>query len=209
MYHKEKSVSTLVNIHFPGWFFCGNCQDIYRRIYWNNRGKKKYVWRCVSRVLKKSSEIIVLQKKIFSMVRLLLQSTMDLPQKNTVVRVLKQNIEAVINDDLEEKIRDINKSLADLQMELINVSSDELTVESLGTQIISLREELQEILTAVAERKDLQIRMQELIDFLDEQQTAIIEYSETVTRRLVEKVTILDEKIVVTLRSRMKMEVEA
>lgn len=130
-------------------------------------------------------------------------------QKNTVVRVLKQNIEAVINDDLEEKIRDINKSLADLQMELINVSSDELTVESLGTQIISLREELQEILTAVAERKDLQIRMQELIDFLDEQQTAIIEYSETVTRRLVEKVTILDEKIVVTLRSRMKMEVEA
>lgn len=126
-----------------------------------------------------------------------------------MVRVLKQNIEAVINDDLEEKIRDINKSLADLQMELINVSSDELTVESLGTQIISLREELQEILTAVAERKDLQIRMQELIDFLDEQQTAIIEYSETVTRRLVEKVTILDEKIVVTLRSRMKMEVEA
>lgn len=48
--------------------------------------------------------------------------------------------------------------------------------------------------------------MQELIDFLDEPQTAITEYSKTLTRRLVEKVTILDEKIAVTLKSAMKME---
>lgn len=67
--------------------------------------------------------------------------------------------------------------LADLQIELINVSSDELAVESLGTQIINLREERQEVLTAVAERKDLQLRMQEMIEFLNEQQTAITEYS--------------------------------
>ena len=51
--------------------------------------------------------------------------------------------------------------------------------------------------------------MQELIDFLDEQQNEITEYSETLTRRLVEKVTILDDKIVVTLKSGMEMEVIA
>ena len=48
--------------------------------------------------------------------------------------------------------------------------------------------------------------MKELIDFLDEQQTEVTEYSETLTRRLVEKVTILDDKIVVTLKSGMEME---
>ena len=37
--------------------FCGHCGDIYRRIKWNNRGCKSTVWRCVNRVLKKSSEI--------------------------------------------------------------------------------------------------------------------------------------------------------
>lgn len=44
---------------------------------------------------------------------------------------------------------------------------------------------------------------------MDEQQTAITEYSEMLTRRLVEKVTILDDKIVVTLKSGIEMEVEA
>ena len=68
---------------------------------------------------------------------------------------------------MEEKIKTIDKKLADLQIELINVSSDEHAIESLGTQIINLREERQEILTG-AERKDLQLRMQELIDFLNE-----------------------------------------
>ncbi len=140
--------------------------------------------------------------------------TIELDAKATeemwvTLSILKQNIEAVINDDLEEKIRAIDKRLADLQIELIGVSGDELAVERLGTEIVELREERQEILTAAAERKDLQLRMQELIDFLDEQQNEITEYSETLTRRLVEKVTILDDKIVVTLKSGMEMEVIA
>ena len=56
--------------------------------------------------------------------------------------------------------------MADLKIDLIGVSDDELAVE----------------------RKDLQLRMQELIDFLDEQQTEVREYSETLTGRLVEKI---------------------
>ncbi|WP_373207911.1 recombinase family protein [Clostridium paraputrificum] len=195
-----------------GMVFCGHCEDIYRRVYWNNRGKKKYVWRCVSRVLKKSSGIDCPARTIEEDVlhNAVVTAVNDaFAQKNTVIPILKQNIEAVINDDLEEKIRAIDKRLADLQIELIGVSGDELAVERLGTEIVELREERQEILTAVAERKDLQLRMQELIDFIDEQQTEITEYSETLTRRLVEKVTILDDKIVVTLKSGMEMEVTA
>ena len=167
---------------------------------------------CVSRVLKKSSGIDCPARTIEEDVlhNAVVTAVNDaFAQKNMVIPILKQNIEAVINDDLEEKIRAIDKRLADLQIELIGVSGDELTVERLGTEIVELREERQEILTAAAERKDLQLRMQELIDFLDEQQNEITEYSETLTRRLVEKVTILDDKIVVTLKSGMEMEVIA
>ena len=195
-----------------GMVFCGHCEDIYRRVYWNNRGKKKYVWRCVSRVLKKSSGIDCPARTIEETVLhdAVVTAVNDaFAQKNIVIPLLKQNIEEVINDDLEKKIRDIDKQLAELQIELINASGDELAVERLRTEIVDLREERQDILTAAAERKDLQLRMQELIDFLNEQHTAITEYSETLTRRLVEKVTILDEKIVVTLKSGMEMEVEA
>ena len=69
-----------------------------------------------------------------------------------------------------------------------------MDIMAVGTEIVELCEERQDILTAVAERKELRLRMQELIDFLDEQQTKVTEYSETFTRRLVEKVTIPDER---------------
>lgn len=97
----------------------------------------------------------------------------------------------------------------ELQKQLIDVSGDELAVEELGLQITDLREEKQQILTIAVERNDLRNRIQEMIDFLDELPAAILEYDDAITRRLVEKVTILDEKIVVTLKSGTDMEVEA
>ncbi len=196
---------------FSGMFFCGHCNDIYRRVYWNNSGKKRFVWRCISRVLKKNSGIDCPARTIEETFHNAVVTSLNdaFAQKNTVIPLLKQNIEAVINDDLEEKIRNIDEKLADLQMELINVSDDENAVEKLGAEIVNRLEERQDILTMAAERKDLQLRMQELIDFLDGQSFALTEYNEMLTRRLVEKVTIFDEKIVVTLKSGMEMEVEA
>ena len=70
-------------------------------------------------------------------------------------------------------IVDDSSFIVRLQIELIGVSGDKLAVERIGTEIVELREERQEILRAVAERKDLQLRMQEMIDFLDEQHTEI------------------------------------
>lgn len=29
---------------------CGGCGEFFRRIHWNNRGKKSIVWRCISRL---------------------------------------------------------------------------------------------------------------------------------------------------------------
>ena len=51
--------------------------------------------------------------------------------------------------------------------------------------------------------------MNDMIAFLDEMPQAITEYSDAITGRLVEKVTIFDEKIVVELKSGLQMEVEA
>ena len=65
------------------------------------------------------------------------------------------------------------------------------------------------VLAEVAERSDLQERMNDMISFLDEMPEALTEYSDAVTRRLVEKITIYDEKIVVELKSGLQMEVEA
>ena len=89
------------------------------------------------------------------------------------------------------------------------LSGDDVAVDALGEQIDGLRAERQSILAEAAERGDLQERMNDMISFLDEMPQAITEYSDAITRRLVEKITIYDEKIVVELKSVLQMEVEA
>ena len=51
--------------------------------------------------------------------------------------------------------------------------------------------------------------MNDMISFLDEMPQAITEYSDALARRLVERIIIFDEKIVVELKSGLQMEVEA
>lgn len=51
--------------------------------------------------------------------------------------------------------------------------------------------------------------MNDMISFLDEMPQAITEYSDALTRRLVERITIYDGKIMVELKSGLQMEVEA
>lgn len=111
--------------------------------------------------------------------------------------------------DLEERLAAVDEKLAALQTHMIAVSGDEAAVDALGEQIGALREERQSVLTEAAERSDLQERMNDMIFFLDEMPQAITEYSNALARRLVEKITIFDEKIVVELKSGLQMEVEA
>ena len=50
--------------------------------------------------------------------------------------------------------------------------------------------------------------MNDMNSFLEEMSAAVTEYSEALTRRLIEKITIFDEKIVVELKSSLQVEVE-
>ena len=195
-----------------GMVFCGHCGDIYRRVKWNNRGCKSTVWRCVSRVLKKDVDFDcpartvkedVLQGAVVTAVN------DAYARKNIITAGLKQNIESTVFGDLEERLAMADKKLSNLQEQMIAVSGDEAAIDALGEQIDGLRAERQSILAEAAERSDLQERMNDMISFLDEMPTMLTEYSDAITRRLVEKITIFDEKIVVELKSGLQMEVEA
>ena len=194
-----------------GMVFCGHCGDIYRRVKWNNRGCKSTVWRCVSRVLKKDVDFdcparTVKEEMLQGAVVTAVNDAYA--RKNIVMAGLKQNIESTVFGDLEERIVAVDEKLAELQQQMLDNSGDEAAIDALGEQIDELRAERQSILAEVAERSDLQERMNDMISFLDEMPTMLTEYSDVITRRLVEKITIYDEKIVVELKSGLQMEVE-
>lgn len=41
------------NHPFSKIVFCADCGEEFRRIHWNNRGKKSIVWRCLTRLKQK------------------------------------------------------------------------------------------------------------------------------------------------------------
>ncbi|MEE3351614.1 MAG: integrase [Saccharofermentanaceae bacterium] len=57
-------------------------------------------------------------------------------------------------------------------------------------------------------KHDLQERIEDLFLFLDEQTEAVTEYSEPLARRLIEKVTVYDEKLLIEFKSGLTVEVE-
>ena len=129
-------------------------------------------------------------------------------RKNIVTALLKDNIGSTVFGDLEDRLAMVDKKLSDLLAQMIAVSGDDAAADALGKQIGAFREERQNILTEAAERSDLQERMNDMISFLDEMPQAIAEYSDALARRLVDKITIFDEKIVAELKSGLQMEVE-
>lgn len=82
-------------------------------------------------------------------------------------------------------------------------------IDSIGVEIINLREEHQNLMTTAAKQQELQERFENLNCFLDEQTEAIAEYSEALVRRPIEKITVYDEKLVVESKSDLQIEVEA
>lgn len=52
------------------------------------------------------------------------------------------------------------------------------------------------------------ISIEDLASFLDEQVEAVTEYSDVLVRRLIEKITIFDEMILVEFKSGLEIEVD-
>ena len=130
-------------------------------------------------------------------------------RKDSVLDVLKENIRSVLNGGIDDKVAEVDKAIRDKQAELLEAGNDQNLIDEIGDAIISLREERQNILTEATLKHDLQERIEDLISFLDEQTEAVTEYSEPLARRLIEKITVYDEKLVVEFKSGLTVEVEA
>lgn len=191
---------------------CGHCGDIFRRIKWNNRGCKSTVWRCVSRVLKKSSGIDCPARTIHEedLQEAVVTAINDAwSRKDIVLPALKANIESVLGGGLDERLTEVDAVLKEKQAELLEAGKDQNRIDAIGDAIIALREERQEIMTAAAKNSELVERLEDLTAFLNEQTEAVAEYSETLVRRLIERITVWDEKLTVEFKSGLEIDVEA
>lgn len=71
-----------------------------------------------------------------------------------------------------------------------------------------MREEKHEIMMESALKQEQIERMEDMTKFLDKQVREITKYSEALVRRLIEKITVYDEKLVVEFKSGLEIEVD-
>ncbi|MBM7854004.1 putative coiled-coil protein SlyX [Desulfohalotomaculum tongense] len=180
-----------------------------RKSIWNNRGKKSIVWRCVSRLENTGSfcdastiSEDILKEKIIKAINLVIG------EKSTFIATLKTNIETVLNENYDKTTTDIDTKLDELQNELLKLANSKSDYSDVADEIYRLRELKQNVLVENAEREGKRQRIAEMTAFLNEQSYEMEEYDEQLVRRLIEKVMVFDDKLIIGFKSGVVIDIE-
>ena len=188
---------------------CGECGTPYRRCSWNIRGKRKVVWRCISRLEfgkqychnSPTLEEAALHQAIVSAInQYAAQSSAEASALELMEMVLAGNDQG-------------SRSIAQLQQEVLSITSEqerlldlllddmdnpELTeqMQSLTTQKEQLQVEIQQRHEEAAQQETQQLRMEEIRNWVHTHPSGLRAYDDQITRELIEKITVVDAHLV-------------
>jgi site-specific DNA recombinase len=191
---------------------CGECDELYRRIHWNNRGKKSIVWRCISRLEPSSAEENCTNRTVSE--DLLKEiSTKGINRlcadSDSFIRQIQENVaKAVMNTDSLSP-EGLDKRLEELQKELIDKANSKQDYDAIADEIFRLRNQKQQSQMDAETQKENLKRIKELQNFIANQSTEITEFDESLVRRLVEKITVFPDHFTVEFRSGVTVDIKA
>lgn len=189
--------------------YCSECGDIYRRIAWNNRGKHSIVWRCVTRVEHgpgKCDAPTIQESDLQNTVVKAINEVLG--GRATFLPVLKENIMAVLESENDSEVEEINHKLEELQKELLRLANTKMDYTEIADAIYKLRERRQKLLLEEAEQDGRLQRIEEMKVFLEEQRCQLLVYDERLVRKLIEKVTVYENRLTVEFKSGLEIDVE-
>ena len=188
--------------------YCSKCGEIYRRVVWNNKGNKSIVRRCCTRMENGPGTCdadAIHESELQSLVIRAINRV--LARKDTMNETLQKNVEAVLTGADGIPLDEIDSRLEQLQKELLKVANAKGNYDSIADEIYHLREVKQNALVDNAEREGVKQRISEMQQFLAEQTQKITEYDEQLVRRLIEKITVYEEKVTVEFKSGTSVDV--
>lgn len=188
---------------------CGECGTPYRRCSWNIRGKRKIVWRCISR--------LEFGKKYCQNSPTIEESALHHAIITAINQYAKQKSAESSALDLLEMVISENgqqsKSIAQLQQEVLSITGEqerllellledmdnpELTVrmQTLTAQKEQLQAEIQQRHDEAAHQETQQLRMEEIRSWGQTHPSGLTVYDDQITRELIEKITVVDAHLV-------------
>ena len=184
--------------------YCGECGTKYRRTVWSKNGKKRVVWRCVSRLDygKKycHDSPTVDEDKLQAAILAALNSAMS--EKRVLINQIAgaMELELLPAVDSTMSIADINARLAELEQEfqrlLVKAAGDfgnESYTEdfrALAEEMASLKEKRKRIEAHRAD-SETDLRIKQAMELMENSSAAITEWEESTIRQIVDWVKII------------------
>lgn len=103
---------------------------------------------------------------------------------------------------------EIDHKLKELQQELLRLANGKKQYGNVVNRIHKLREQRQDVLAQGAERDGRRQRIEEMRAFLEGQINELLTYDEQLVRRLVEKITIYEDRLAVEFKSGLEIAVK-
>jgi uncharacterized coiled-coil protein SlyX len=196
------------NHAFSQIIFCAGCGEQFRRIHWNNRGKKSVVWRCVTRLKEKDkcrARTVSEETLKAAFLEALNEMVCD---SDTYMNRLRENLEAAINSANPMSAEALSAKMAELQRELINRTERRENYDDITEEILRLRELQEQKGMDDATQKEHTKRIKELQKFIQSQPSEITEFDEALVKKLLEKVTVHDDYLEFRFKSGVTISIE-
>lgn len=194
---------------------CGECGTLYRRCTWSKYGKKRIVWRCVSRLDygtkychdSPTMDEGRMQRSILAAINA------SMSQKQTLVQQVADAMELELlpcpGGDMS--MADMDRRMAELELQfqaLLQQAADgggyEACTEqfkAIADETASLKERRAQLVKARQNCEAENRRWNDAVQTLQQAPVEIQEWNETLIRQLVETVTVVSaEEIIVTLK---------
>lgn len=125
--------------------------------------------------------------------------------KDEFLKVLRNNVSAVIGSDTDKTVSSIASRLEELQKELIRLANLHSDYDKIANEIHRLREQKQASLLRNSDLECQKQRIAEMAEFPDAQSGEVLEFDETLVRRLVERITVIEDRVAVEFKSGMEV----
>ena len=191
--------------------YCAHCGDVFQRTHWNVHGRKKIVWRCVSRLHKKDRNInctarTVKEEDLHAVV---VQAVNEVCVKqDAYLPKLKINIEKMLGDDNSEPVEELNRRIYELEQQILQRTKARQECDDLGQEVIRLREEKYQLQLEDATKESNRQKITELEKVITEIGGEALEYEDALVRKLIERITVYDNCFMVEFKSGIEIDVQ-
>ncbi len=186
---------------------CGNCGTPYKRVTWSKRGKKKIVWRCISRLdygtkYCKSSPTVD-EERLQAAVLKAINAMMS--NRERLIGILKTNLEITLSEKssgatnpyaIENRIRELQDSMMELVVVAAkagNAESYEDKFKEISEEIKSLQKKLEQYQAEQNGPDELARQIDDICKALEDAPFEITEYSNNIVRQFIDTIKVVNE----------------